>query len=111
MPSMKGKIKNLFSFLSRAWSGGWRGKIGIVLTLFACFMFIGLFWGSVSVQRVAINVWELNQEQAQLAHEQDTLQEIQKHIELLQNYSPDYVEELGLKYLNIGTPNTKILKI
>jgi hypothetical protein len=29
----------------------------------------------------------------------------------LQNYSPDYVEELGLKYLNIGDPKTKILKI
>ena len=74
-------------------------------------MFIGLFWGSVSVQRVTLNVWQLKRVQEQLAHEQETLQGIQKHIKLLQNYSPDYVQELGLKYLNIGTPNTKILKI
>ena len=37
--------------------------------------------------------------------------DLNKHIELLQNYSPDYVEELGLKYLNIGDPQVKILKI
>ena len=39
---MKEKIKNLFSFLGRAWSGGIRGKAGIALSLFAGFMFIGL---------------------------------------------------------------------
>ncbi len=111
MPLMKGKIKNLFSFLSRAWSGGGRGKLGIVLTLFAAFMFVGLFWGDVSIQRFTLNIWRLNQAQSQLTSEQATLQELQTHIELLQNYSPDYVEELGLKYLNIGDPHAKILKI
>ena len=108
---MKGKIKNLFAFLGRAWAGGARGKLGIVFATFAAFMFIGMFWGDVSIQRFTMNIWRLNQSEAHLAAEQDTLNKINHHIELLQNYSPDYVEELGLKYLNIGAPDTKILKI
>ncbi len=111
MPPMKGKIKNLFSFLGRAWSGGARGKLGLTLTLFAGFMFIGMFWGDVNIQKFGINVWRLNNEREHLAMEQATLNELHRHIELLQNYSPDYVEELGLKYLNIGDPRAKILKI
>lgn len=108
---MKGKIKNLFSFISRAWSGGARGKLGVVLSLFACFMFIGMFWGDVSIQRFGVNIWRLHNEQKLLANEKQTLDDIRRHIQLLQNYSPDYVEELGLKYLNIGDPKAKILKI
>ena len=111
MPLMKGKIKNLFSFISRAWSGGARGKLGVVLSLFACFMFIGMFWGDVSIQRFGVNIWRLHNEQELLANEKQTLDDIRRHIQLLQNYSPDYVEELGLKYLNIGDPAAKILKI
>ena len=110
MPPMKGKIKNLFSFLRRAWSGGFHGKMGIALAAFACFMFIGLFNGTVSIQRFAINTWRLNQEQIKLDSEKQTLTEIQQNITLLQNYSPDYVDELGLKYLNIGDPKIRILK-
>ncbi|MBO5947093.1 MAG: hypothetical protein J6Q44_03040 [Alphaproteobacteria bacterium] len=107
---MKGKIKNLFRFLGSAWSGGARGKLGIVLALFAGFMFVGLFWGDVSVQRFGYNMWQLGKEHEHLMTEQQTLDELQTHIKLLQNYSPDYVEELGLKYLNIGDPKVKILK-
>ena len=108
---MKGKIKNLFSFIGRAWSCGARGKLGLALSLFACFMFIGMFWGDVSIQRFGMNIWRLHNEQELLADEQKNLDELHRHIQLLQNYSPDYVEELGLKYLNIGDPKTKILKI
>ncbi len=108
---MKAKIKNLFKFLGRAWSGGLYGKIGIVLSLFAIFIFIGLFLGDVSIQRFTMNIWHLNNAREQLMVEQNTLDDLNKHIELLQNYSPDYVEELGLKYLNIGDPQSKILKI
>ena len=42
--------------------------------------------------------------------ETKTLSVIQHHIKLLQNYSPDYIDELGLQYLNIGDPQVKILK-
>ncbi len=108
---MKGKIKNLFSFIGRAWSGGIRGKLGVALTAFAAFMFIGLFWGDVNIQKFTMNVWHLRQAQSQLTAEQGNLNNINKHIELLQGYSADYIEELGLKYLNIGDPKTKILKI
>lgn len=111
MPSMKEKIKNFFGFIGRAWSGGWHGKFGVLATIFAAFAFIRIFWGDVNVQNFIINIWRLNDEQEQLIMEQNKLDAINRHIELLQGYSADYVEELGLKYLNIGDPDTKILKI
>ena len=108
---MKEKIKNFFGFLGRAWAGGIRGKIGVLCALFAAFMFFRLFFGEVSVQRFVINIWRLNAEQQQLAAEQSKLATIENHIRLIQSYSPDYIEELGLKYLNIGDPGVRILKI
>ena len=108
---MKEKIKNFFGFLGRGWSGGLRGKIGILSALFAAFMFFRIFFGEVSAQRFVINIWHLNAEQQQLATEQAKLETLQRHIKLIQSYSPDYVEELGLRYLNIGDPGMKILKI
>ncbi len=111
MPSMKGKIKNLFSFIGAAWRGSFRGKIGVALSIFAAFMFVRIFWGDVNVQNFVINIWRLNAEQEQLNQEQEKLNTINRHIELLQGYSTDYVEELGLKYLNIGNPKAKILKL
>lgn len=108
---MKEKIKNFFGFIGRAWSDGIYGKFGIVMLVFASFIFVRMFWGDVNVQKLIINVWRLHGEQEQLAAEQEKLQKIQRHIELLQGYSADYVEELGLKYLNIGDAKYKILKI
>ncbi len=108
---MKEKIKNFFGFIGRAWSDGIYGKFGIVMLVFALFIFVRMFWGDVNVQKLIINVWRLHGEQEQLSAEQEKLQKIQRHIELLQGYSADYVEELGLKYLNIGDAKYKILKI
>lgn len=111
MPPMKEKIKNFFRFIGRAWSGGIRGKIGILCAIFALFMFVRIFWGAVNVQNFVISIWRLNAEQQQLVTEKEKLDILEKHIALIQGYSPDYVEELGLKYLNIGEPKAKILKL
>lgn len=105
------KIKNFFGFMGRAWSGGIRGKIGILASIFAAFMFVRIFWGEVSAQKFVMNIWRLDAEQQQLIAEQEKLTAYEKHIKLIQSYSPDYVEELGLKYLNVGDPHAKILKI
>jgi cell division protein FtsB len=107
---MKEKIKELLQFLVRGWRGGLRGKIGVICAIFACMMFIRLFWGQVSVQQFVINIWRLDKEQAQLVKEQENLALTNHHIELLQNHSEDYVEELSHKYLNIGAPELRILK-
>ena len=111
MTNMWEKIKNLFGFIGRAWSGSIRGKIGVLFALFAGFMFIRIFWGEVNVQKFIMNIWRLNAEQQQLATEQKKMDTLARHIELIQNYSPDYVLELVLRYLNIGDPNFKILKL
>ena len=111
MPSMKEKIKNLFHFIGRAWSGGIWGKLGIFTMLLTLFLFARMFSGDVSIQRFSMDIWELDRVQAQLTDEHKTLDTINHHIDLLQNYSPDYINELGLRYLNIGDKSVKILKI
>ena len=108
---MKEKIKNFFGFLGRAWTGGPRGKLGILFAAFALFMFIRMFLGDMNIQRFAINAWNLNHERAELARITTVRETLEHHIELLRNGSPDYVEELGLQYLNIGDPKFRILKI
>jgi cell division protein FtsB len=107
---MKEKIKNLLAFCGRAWRGGVKGKFGLLLALFALIGFARMFMGKVSVQNFAMAAWRLEKEQAQLAAEQEKLAGIERHIELFQNYSPDYIEEVSLKYLNMGDPKTRIIK-
>lgn len=111
MTRVKDKIKNLFGFLGRAWRGGIRGKAGVFFAIVACVMFFHVLFGQVNVARFVANIWHLNSEQQELATEQSKLETMNRHIKLLENYSPDYVEELGLKYLNIGDPAFKVLKI
>ena len=108
---MKEKIKNFFGFIGRAWTGGQRGKLGIVFAVFAFFMFVRMFMGDMNVQRFIINAWNLNHERAELAERQNVRDTLEHHLELLENGSPDYIEELGLQYLNIGDPKYRILKI
>jgi hypothetical protein len=108
---VKDKIKDFFRFLGRAWTGGIRGKAGILCALFALFMFVGIFSGDVSAQKFVFNIWKLHSEEQTLAAEQEKLEKLERHIKLLHNYSPDFVEELGLKYLNLGDSGWRVLKI
>lgn len=109
---MRAKIKNFFVFIKNAWSEGPRGKIGLGLMILSLFFFIRLFYGEKNVQSFVINAWHLNQERKELEIAQNDLKEIQHHIYLLQhpNSSPDYIEELGLKTLNMGNAGFKELK-
>ena len=111
MTRMKDKIKNLFGFIGRAWRGGIRGKFGVFFAAFALLAFIRIFFGEVNVGHFVTNIWHLNEEHAELATAEKELQTIRHHIQLLKSYSPDYVEELGLRYLNVGNSEFKILKI
>ena len=106
------KIKNFFGFIKSAWSCGARGKWGILFMIVAIFFFVRLFFGTQNVQNFVINAWHLNRNRAELAIAQKNLQQLQHHIYLLQNpnTSPDYIEELGLKTLNLGNPEFKELK-
>ncbi|MDR1696710.1 MAG: hypothetical protein LBR41_00625 [Rickettsiales bacterium] len=104
-------MKNFFEFIRAAWSGGFRGKAGVLFALFAAFIFVRMFFGEANIPRFVINIWKLNSAETTLAAEKSKLELLQNHIQLIQNYSPDYIEELGLKYLNIGDPEMKILKV
>ena len=104
------KIKNFFSFLGRAWRGGRGGKVGILCALFAGFMAVQLVIGDVSIQNFVIKTVQLGRDQKQLAAEQAKLARINHQIALLQHHSPDFLEEMSLKYLNIGNPKYRIIK-
>ena len=107
---MKEKIKELLSFTGSAWRGSMRGKIGLVLALFAIFVFIRMFVGETSVQGFVMNYWRQAAEQKQLTAEQAKLAEVSRNVHLIQNHSPDYIEELAQKHLNLGDPRVRILK-
>ena len=96
--------------MGRAWRGGNSGKIGLVLALFAVFIFIRIFFGTVSIQNFIMDGWRLRKEQRYLAAEATKLAEINRHIKLVMDHSPDYIEELSQKHLNLGDPKLRILK-
>ena len=110
MTRMKEKIKNLFSFIGRAWVAGFHGKLGVIMVLVAIFWSVGIFTGKTTLQGFIANIWRLNAAQVQLQTEQEKLAQLEHHIELAQQNSPDYIEELGLTRLNMGDAKTKILK-
>ena len=107
---MKEKIKNLLTFIVNGWRASLRGKIGVICIIFACVMFIRLFFGEVSIQHFIIHVWKLNTEQSRLITEQQKLEQTKHKIKLLHEHSPDYVEELSQKHMNMGAPELRILK-
>ena len=109
---MKQKIKIFFEFIKRAWAAGPRGKIGFIFMLCSVFFFIRLFMGTQNIQGFVVNMWNLNTAKQELNVAQDNLKQLQQHIYLLQhpNNSGDYIEELGLKTLNLGDPKFKELK-
>ena len=109
---MKEKIKNFFVFVKNAWIEGPRGKIGLGLMILSIFFFARLFYGDNNLQSFIKNAWHLKQDRKELAVDQDKLEKLQRHIYLLQhpNASSDYIEELGLKNLNLGDPKFKELK-
>lgn len=107
---MREKIKNFFTFIGRAWKAGFRGGIGIAMLIFALFLFFRIFSGETTIQSFVMNLWHINQEQTQLTQLQQELKELEHHNNLLQNYSPDYIQEIGLSVLNIGDEKTHILR-
>ncbi|MDR1207128.1 MAG: hypothetical protein LBK26_01815 [Rickettsiales bacterium] len=107
---MKQKIKDFFAFAGRAWKASARGKFGVLFALFTAFFFVRLFFGTVSIQAFVMDGFRLRKEQTQLAVERGKLDAIGRNIELIMDHSPDYVEELAHKYLNLGDPRIRILK-
>jgi len=109
---MKEKIKNLLFFIKKAWSGGLQGKIGFLCLLFSIFFFVRLFCGEASIQQFVVNIWNLKNKQIELDIAKSDLQQLQHHVYMLQhpNSSSDYIEEVGLKVLNLGNPYFKELK-
>lgn len=109
---MKEKIKELLSFIKKSLSMSLQGKLGFLCLLLSIFFFVRLFCGEASIQRFLVNIWDLKNKQTELISAQADLQQLQHHVYMLQhpNSSSDYIEEVGLKVLNLGNPNLKELK-
>lgn len=109
---MKEKIKNFFIFLKDAWVGGVGGKIGIALMIFSAFLFVRIFFGDTTPQSCIKTAIHLNRQEQELKIAKENLAKMKNHVYLLQhpNSSSDYIEEMGLKTLNLGDPDFKELK-
>ena len=107
---MKEKAKELLAFIGRAWRGGIRGKIGLAMVLFAMFAFLRMFIGHATIPGFIADKVRLDRERATLAMEQEKLAAVDRHIHLIQTHSPDFIEELSQKHLNMGDPNLRILR-
>lgn len=107
---MKEKIKNLFAFMGRAWRASNRGKLGVVMAIVAVIVILRMFWGAASVQHFVAGAFHLHDETAGLSAETAKLADVNMRIRLIQEHSPDYIEELAETRLNLGDPKLKILK-
>ncbi len=111
MSHMMKKIKNLFSFLKRAWQTSRRGRFGVIFIVLAFVLMISRwFFGDVTIQQYIANARQLNRTQAQLEIKTKKLESLKLHTDLIKQGSPDFIEEIALKKLNKGDPDIKILK-
>ncbi|MCL2369481.1 MAG: hypothetical protein FWC83_02285 [Alphaproteobacteria bacterium] len=104
------KVKELFAFIGRAWTGGVRGKIGIIAFLFAVLFIARMFIGHATIPGLITGEFHLARERAQLQTERERLTAVETHIQLVQSHSHDFIEELAQSRLNIGNPNLRILR-
>ncbi|MDR0319787.1 MAG: septum formation initiator family protein [Rickettsiales bacterium] len=107
---MFGKIKQLLEFLRLALRGGWQGVIGALLIPLALWLlFAAVFDEGGLVQLVKLSRAEARMERV-VAEKRAKLDDLNLHIGLLNNRSPDYMEELIQKRLNMAEQGTKVLK-
>ena len=107
---MREKIKSLARIFLRGSIGGWRGLVGLALTIFSVYLLTGLFSGTTNVQNYIRNKRELGQIDARIEAAQTALETRNRHIRLLAEGSPDFVSEMAAKHLNLGNPDVMILK-
>ena len=74
------------------------------------YFFVGLFTGVASIQNYFKNRRALNRADAKIETLQKDLGSVNLHIKLLQDFSPDFVAEMAIKYLNLGDPKMRVLK-
>ncbi|MDR0449345.1 MAG: septum formation initiator family protein [Rickettsiales bacterium] len=104
------KIKQLLEFLRLALRSGPAGLLGVLLIpLFLYLLYAAIFAEGGLVQFIQRTRDADRMEQA-VAYKRAALGDLNLRIELIKNRSPDYMEELIQKNLNMAAPGTRILK-
>ena len=104
------KIKSAFAILFDGTFKSWRGFLGMAMILFSLYFLIGLFTGVASIQHYIRNLRNTKTSDTRISAKQKELSMINLHIKLIQEHSPDFVSEMAIKYLNMGDPNSSIIK-
>ena len=110
MPTMKNKIKVLFNYILSS-CRDWYGRFGLIFIIISIILLIRLlFFGNTNFIKYVSNIWKLKHLTNDLVLAEKNLEDISKHIELIEKRSPDYIEELSIKYLNMSEPKARILR-
>ena len=110
MPSMLNKIKELFRYLFIVCKD-WYGRFGLILIFISVVLFVRLlFLGNTNLVNYIGNIWKVKNLVSELSIAEENLNDLSKHIELIEKKSPDYIEELSIKYLNMSEPKARILR-
>ncbi len=107
---MKAKVKQFGNFIFDAVSSGWRGVIGLIVCSVSVYLLLQLFISQNNIIRYWQNSLKISAQSEKLADEESKITVLEKRIRLIQNHSPDYVEELAQRYLNTGNSKTKIIR-
>lgn len=105
------KVKQFTKFLIKGTFAGWSGFLGFVLFAIGIFLAFQLLFGENNLVRAMKNSYRINNQELALNNELSEIKTLEHHIELIQNHSKDYIEELSQKYLNSGASDNKIVKI
>lgn len=107
---MTQKIKQLLEFLRLALRGGARGVIGVLaIPVLIYMLYIAIFADGGLIQLVQ-KIRAENNMTFVVSEKQARLDNLNMHINLIKSYSPDYIEELVQKHLNMAAPDVRILK-
>ncbi|MDR2685366.1 MAG: hypothetical protein LBB23_01170 [Rickettsiales bacterium] len=107
---MNRKIKELLEFLRLALLGGWQGFVGILLIPFAVYILYHIVFADGGVLNLIHKLRAEERVSSEIEDKRARLNDLNMRINLIKNHSPDYIEELMIKHLNMADPNVKVLK-
>jgi len=107
---MRDKIKSAIGIFFRGATSSVQGAFGAALTLLSFYLLFGLFSGDASIQNYISHQRALRTADAKTRHLADELETTERHIELIQRHSPDFISEMAAKHLNLGDPEVMMIK-
>ena len=89
---------------------GWRGAVGILAIPLVGYLILNAVLAEGGLIQLVKNTKTETHMARVVAEKTARLDEINLRIDLIKNYSPDYIEELIQRHLNMAAPGVRILR-